>query len=350
MATLTDVAQITRRLIIFILFVSVLGIFLFFIYSALKNTFKTIQPVPPPNFITTFGKLPEITFPKQTFPSDIKFNIETISGRLPQASISAKVYFLPKKQLGLLTNIKTDQTAKKLGFNVKGQSVNKKTVFRDGQKELIIDPVTENFTYKYDYQNDGTVFEGSKELTESEVISISNLFLNSIAAIPNDYNKEPQVTFLTYNGAEFIPTIGEEDQKNATSAKVSYFRNQVDKLNVVTEKFNEGNIYVIVSKAIDKNRQVIEANKFYQEISLENMGLYPIKDSNLAWQDFLNGKGYIINAGNSTFTKRAIIRDSYLAYLEKQEEQNYLIPIYVFTGDEGFIAYANAISDDWVIK
>lgn len=349
MASLTTVAQTTRKVIIFLLFAFVIGTFLFFIFSSIRKSLIAIKPLPPPVISTTFGQIPKAEFTQQLFPFDIKFTIETISGKLAEASPTAKIYFLSKKQQGLLTNIRAAQDAKKLGFTNEPQIIDKKLVFKATGKEFTIDPITRDFIYSYDYINDGSVFEGNTKLIKSLSISQTTSFLNLFDALPDDYDSQnPTTTFLTFNGAQFIPTGNETDEINATTVRVDFFRKKVDNLNVVTPKYNEGNIYVITSKASDKDKQIVKAQKSYQEISNENFGIYPLRNIQTAWEDFLKGNGYIANPGNSTFTKRMVIRDAFVAYYDNPPTQSYLLPIYVFTGDNGFVGYTNAISPEWL--
>ncbi len=350
MATLTNVAKTTRRLIILFLFISILGIFLVIVFSSIRTTITKLKKPPPVVISTTFDKIPKVTFPQQQFPFDIKFSVETLSGGIPSASETAKVYFIPKKQQGLLTNIRASQDAKKLGFSVTPQTINKKFIFKESSKELTIDPVTRNFTYNYDFITDSSVFSGLTKLTKESALSLAQTFLNSLSAIPSDYDAKAKTTFLTFNGANFIPTVNDTDNQNATAIRVDFFRKKVDNLPVVTAQFNQGNIYVIISKSQDKNKQIIKAERNYLEVSYEDIGIYPVKKGSLAWEDFLKGNGYIANAGNSTFTKRVVIRDAYLAYYDGGNNQSYFVPVYVFAGDNDFVAYVNAISEEWLSK
>lgn len=350
MTTLTQITQTVRKIIILILLTTVVGSSFLLIVSILKKAFVPVAKPPAP-IITSpiFDKLPPAEFPQQLFPFDIKFSIETISGKLPEASPTAKVFFLPKKQQGLLTNIKAIQDAKKLGFTHQPQIIDKKFIFKEENKEFIIDPITRNFSYTYNFLNDSSVFSDNKTLTKNEAISQALDFLNSIDAIPEDYDLQNiQTIFLTFNGSQFIPLGSQESEANATSVKVSLLRKKIDDLTVITPQYNEGNIYVIISKSLDKNKQIIKAERKHQEVSYDNFGVYPLKNINTAWNDFLKGNGYIVNPGNSTFTKRAVIRDGFLAYYDNPEKQSYLIPIYVFTGDNGFVGFTNAIADEWL--
>lgn len=349
MLTLTTATQFTRRAIVFLLFTVVLGIFLLIIFSTIKNTLERFKPPPRPILVTTFGKIPQAKFPQQVFPTDVKFSIETLSGTIPSASPTAKVYFLPKKQLGLLTNIRAIQDARKISFVDDPQTYEKKFLFKNTDSELIFDPISRNFTYTFNYVNNGLVFEGENTLNSSTVLSIAQNFFSNLSAIPQDYDSQnPKITFLTFNGAQFVPTAGGSDNVNATAVQVDFFRKNIDSMPVVTPKNNEGNIYAIVSKSQEPKKQVIKAQRAYQEISQEQVGVYPLRSGQSAWEDFLNGNGYIANPGDSTFSKKVVIRDAYLAYYDNPEYQSYLTPIYVFVGDGGFIAYANAVNNEWL--
>lgn len=346
MTSLTYITQMTRKIIIFIVVGGVIFLFLYIIFNTFKNTFRPQSPPTAPVVSTVFGKLPRVKFPSQTFPSDIKFSIETIEGGISDASPTAKIYFIPKKQQSILSNTKASEDAKTLGFTLEGQNFEKKLLYRENNFEFIIDPITRNFSYKYNYQVDGSVFEGKQ--TFNSAVSEAAAFLDKLKALPKDFTTSRAITALsTYNGIDFIP-VGKTETQNATSAKVNFFRNDLNNIKVVTPLFNQGNIYVIISKTDDKNKKIIEAKRNYFEISNDTIGIYPLKKGDEAWSDFLNGKGYIPQFGNSKVSKRVIIRGSYLAYYDSDEYQTYLLPVYVFLGDDNFVAYANAVSEDWL--
>jgi hypothetical protein len=52
------------------------------------------------------------------------------------------------------------------------------------------------------------------------------------------------------------------------------------------------------------------------------------------------GNAYIINPRNLS---SVVITSIELGYYESHTEQNYLLPIYVFIGNNGFMAYVSAI-------
>lgn len=348
MLTLTKAADVTKKLVIIGVFLTIFIGFLIVIANTIKTTISTLKPPPPPQLTTVFGTLPQISFPDQTFPTDIRFSLETLSGNIQSASPTAKIYFLPKQQKSLLTNIRANQDAKNIGIDSPAVSVNNKLVYQSNNKEFSIDPISRNFTYLYNFVSDPSVFTGSNILTQSAATTIAGGFLRTLDALPKDYSQTPTVTFLTYNGAQFIPIGTSENSSVATAARVDYFRNKVDSLPVVNPEFNKGNISVIVAKNQDKNKQIITAERNYQEISNEDVGIYPVKSGESAWADFLNGQGYIPNPGNSAITKRAVIRNSYLAYYDTGSEISYLVPVYVFVGDDGFVGYVQALEVQWI--
>lgn len=349
MTTLTTVAAAFKKALVISIFGVLAIIFLWNIFSLIKSFIKPKIVEVGPQVNTVFGKLPAVKFPNQAIPSDIRFSIETISGSLPEASPTAKVYFFPKKQRGLLTNISTEKIARDLGFGSSGNQRDGLYLYNEGLKSLNIDPVTKDFSYNYNYQVDGSVFEGEGNLDESSVMSIARKFLTDIAPLPDSVDRgEVKVTLLTFNGHTFIPLGENEDKGLATSARVDFLREAVDERVVVGSKYNEGTIYAIVAKTKDESKQVIKVEWKYQEPGSENIGVYPLRSSAEAWNEFLSGGGYIASGGKSTFTKRVVIRDAALGYYDSSEAETYLMPIYIFTGDGGFVAYANAISGDWL--
>ena len=348
MLTLTAASDLTKKLLVIGVFLIIFIIFIYVIITSVRKTVTSLKPPPPPQLTTVFGPLPQIPFPDQAFPKDIRFTIETLSGGIPSASPTAKIFFLRKPQKSLLTNIRVNQDAKNLSIDSAGVTINNKLVYRQGNKEFVVDPISRNFSFMYNFNNDPTVFSGSTSLTQQSAISAAGTFLKTLDALPKDYLRSPTVTFLTYNGAQFIPIGENEDSSVATAARVDYFRKNINLLPVVTPNFNTGNISVIVAKTTDKDKQIIKAERNFLETSSEEVGIYPIKSGDAAWQNFLNGYGYIANSGNSAILKRAVIRDSYIAYYDSGTTLSYLIPVYVFIGDDGFIGYVSAVDDTWI--
>ena len=88
----------------------------------------------------------------------------------------------------------------------------------------------------------------------------------------------------------------------------------------------------------------LEINFTHQSISEENSEYY-IKPADEAFEELKNGEGYIAtNFGSKTNIK---IRDVFLAYYIGEKIHDYLMPIFVFTDNDGFYAYVSAVRNDF---
>ena len=85
----------------------------------------------------------------------------------------------------------------------------------------------------------------------------------------------------------------------------------------------------------------------HQVVSQENT-TYPIKNVSQAFDLLKKNKAYI--AGYFGTQTEIRIKDIYLAYYLGEEKQQYLMPVYVFSGKDGFTAYVPAVSDTWMLK
>jgi hypothetical protein len=75
---------------------------------------------------------------------------------------------------------------------------------------------------------------------------------------------------------------------------------------------------------------------------------YPLRPIDQAWDELQAGKGFIaqLDAGVSDVTVRKIT----LGYFDSFEPQKYMQPVYVFTGDNHFVGYVQAVKDAKAIE
>ena len=76
------------------------------------------------------------------------------------------------------------------------------------------------------------------------------------------------------------------------------------------------------------------------------MESYPLITGDEAWNKLVSGQGYIANPPKTG--SQAVIRRVTLAYLDLYLPSGYIQPVYVFEGDEDFVAYVPAIVDAWL--
>jgi len=78
----------------------------------------------------------------------------------------------------------------------------------------------------------------------------------------------------------------------------------------------------------------------YFPVEYLQMHTYPLRNTESAWRLIQGGEGYIANKGTGD---EAVVRNVTLGYYEAFAEQPYLQPIYVFSGDGGFLGYVSAL-------
>ena len=92
-------------------------------------------------------------------------------------------------------------------------------------------------------------------------------------------------------------------------------------------------------------KHIVEAHYAYKEIdSSLNPSTYPIKTAQDAFNDLRLGKAYVVS---QTFLQGPIrIERLYLAYYEGDDEVQFLLPIFVFEGEGGFLAFVEAVKEE----
>lgn len=73
---------------------------------------------------------------------------------------------------------------------------------------------------------------------------------------------------------------------------------------------------------------------------------YPLKTIGEAFDELKNKKAYIASYFGTQ--KQVKINDASLAYYIEKNEKDFVYPIIVFTGSDGFYAYISAIRDEWI--
>lgn len=86
--------------------------------------------------------------------------------------------------------------------------------------------------------------------------------------------------------------------------------------------------------------EVVALENYYYQIDYSDVATYPLRSVETAWQELLAGQAYVVNPRR---VQDAVIRQVELGYYESHQEQNYLVPIYVFSGENGVVAYVQAL-------
>lgn len=348
--SLTETSYQTRRAVNWALFGVIGYIILRMVWGFLLYLYMLLFPPkpPPPNY--AFGKLPALVFPapSEAPAGQLSFALETIDGRLPEASVSAPVYLIPKKPANLLSLPTTQDFAEKFGFS-REPIQETKNLYRfvdpsEPYRSLRYDIVTNNFLIRYRFEENSSVFSEKNFQPPDSIVTQTINVLQTYDLYPADLaGGTNAVTFLRYQGNTLIPA---SSLSRADAVRVDFFRAPVRTLRVVTPIPGEGPVVFVYSGSDDSKRKVLQFAYSLWPIDQESVATYSVKSGDVAWQELASGGGYI--AQYPTTGTRVIVRNVYMALYDSFEQQTYLQPVYVFEGDNGFVGYIHAISPEWV--
>lgn len=349
MASLTQTAYFARRTVNWAIIAVIAYILMRIFWSIFITVFLLIFPpkAPPPNHL--FDKLPEVIFPLQATPSaKLTFQLQTIEGTVPAASVSATVYFMPKTAPNLLGLNKAQDFA--TGFNFDPAPVQEsKTIYRFNDAELPLrrlryDIISNNFILRYAFEQDPSVFNGKNlPLPEDATAEAINL-LQSHNLYPADITGGTnEVLFLKLNGTQLVGTTS---LSQADAERIDFFRNPIGNTPVLTPFTDEAPVSIIFSGSPDAKKRIIQFAYTFWPIDYQTTATYALKTSEQAWGELQGGGGYIVRYPTSGNV--AVVRNVYLAYYDSFDPQTYLQPIFVFDGDNGFRAYVPAVTSAWV--
>lgn len=317
------------------------GIF-FTIYQML------FPPAPtPPNH--AFGKLPAIQFPKAASDSaQYIYRLETIDGAVPQASASALVFFMPKNSASLTALNKAKDFASQLEFT--GEPVQEtKYLYRfidpDEQlRQMRYDIISKNFTLRYLYEQDSSLFTARDVPLPQDADTEIRGMLENFQLFSDDLkNGTVKTQSLKFQGDILVPTTSVSE---ADAIRIDYFRAPIADTKIFTPNPEEGPVNAIFSGVKTGKKRIIQLVYNYWPVDIETTGEYLLKQSTVAWQELQAGNAYIARQPKTT-KKEIVIRKVYLGYYDSLDPQTYLQPIFVFEGDDGFLAYVSAVAPPW---
>ncbi len=341
--SLTTVATNTRKTIR----LSIYGIILLFIgrfvLGIALNVFQSVFPKPPPPPTVAFGKLPKISFPTQNNLPKFNFQLQTASGSLPQFATQAKIYFMPKSNVSLLSFDDAKAKATKLGFKSDPEKVSETVLrFRDptSPSTLEINIVSGVFSISYNLSADPTALSKVPPTSDSAIIQVKSFLSTNGLLLPDLDGGTSKTDFLTVQDQKLTPVLSLSEAK---LVKVNLFRQAYDKIPTVTLNPNEGNVWFLVTGA----KNIIAGEYHYFPVDATQVATYATKTSQDAFKDLQAGNGYIASIGGNG-DGNVVIRKIYLAYFDPgNSTDQFLQPVCVFEGDRNFVAYVPMVSKDF---
>lgn len=350
MSSLTQAAGISRLVIKFGLIALAVLIVGRVVLSYSLRIYKQLNPAPPPPPTYGFGTiLPDLKFPLSEYDNPDEIILETADGSLPPVPLSMRVYQVQTSRPNLLALDQASQKALGFGFTQEPIRLNE-SVYRWSQVEKLSDGQNYPLTLLY------RIYDGTFEYTLNWTVNQSFLLTQSLPSqtqairqveqylsqqnlIPDDMPQDNWVTtYLRWIGGDYAPT---SSLSEADFVRVDLFRNKLEDLYPsVTSKPGVGSISAITSGLNQRDGLVkVQYNYFY--INQDSPETYPTKSAAEALTELRDGKGYLARFGLDR--KKATIRRVYLAYYESYEPQQYYQPVWVFEGDDNFLAYVPAL-------
>jgi hypothetical protein len=348
---LTETAYYTRRAIHW----GILGIIGYIILRIFWGVFIAAWLIvfppkaPPPNH--AFGMLPAVKFPDQTVATGsarLTFTLDTIPGNVPTASETASVYFMPKNAPNLLALTKTQDFAKRFEFDPTPIPDTLKNIYRFNDAETILrklrfDIVSNNFIIRYAFEQDVSLFTEKNLPIPEAAISESRSIMQTNDIYPPDIASGTVTsTNLKLLSNRLIKTTS---LSQADAIRIDFSRRPIGDMKIFTPEPDEGPISIIFSGSNSQKKRIVQFAYTYWPIEYGTSATYGLKKSSVAWQELQDGKGYIARyPKNGTV---ATVTNVYLGYFDSYEPQTYLQPIFVFEGEDGFLAYVSAIAPPW---
>jgi len=301
-------------------------------------------PYIPPQ--TKYGRLPKIVFPDKSFEKKT-FKFELANDKYPTYKDQAKVYVVYRPVSSFLALEQDTKTARVLGFMTTPTEI--KSNIYEFKNDTLNQTLTMNvldgsFKMEYPYLNDQMLMNPPKVPSKDEAINTAAAYLQNASKYSEDLKLgEKKVGYwkISYDGLKSAPS-----QSDANVARVDFFRkNLEDDFEIVTSEPGRASVSVLISGAQVDGKKVIEVNYKYINIDRQSLSTYPIKTSEQAVADLKMGAYW---PAADTTTSNVTIRRMYLAYFEPISLTNYMQPVYVFEGDNNFIAYVAAVTDEWV--
>jgi hypothetical protein len=130
---------------------------------------------------------------------------------------------------------------------------------------------------------------------------------------------------------------------------VDFFPPKINDIDTVTEDFVSSPSRVVFIPQSSEDDFVVKAQVQIFERSEEQSSSYPLKTGDQVFQDLQAGRGFLIQGADALTGKTIVnIKKLYLAYLIPGYYTPYIQPVYVFIGEDNFVAYIPAVIDTWV--
>jgi len=320
-------------------------VFVVIMLSVGKNIKEAFFPTPPPPPTFSFGKLPEIIFPKNANSQNLSYSLNTVSGTLPSFPDRLKIFKISEPLPNLLNLERARKTAYSADFKNKETQVSDSVYSWESVdppfKTIILDTLSFDFNVSSSYSLDSSVLNADFLPSENAASERAQAFFNSLSSFPS-YIDSTKTTTTLFN-IEGQNLAKATSFSNAKIIRVDFFPKDIESLSVFYVKPKRSNMYALVG-GNDFGGDILEANMINNNIS-QDFGTYYIKTAEEAFDELKNSNGYVANYEGNSNVK---ISNIYLAYFLGPRREKFLMPIVVFEGNNNFFAYVSAVKENWI--
>jgi hypothetical protein len=245
------------------------------------------------------------------------------------------------------------------------------------QRKLTLNIVSFDFTITSNYLTSLTTLNAIGLTDENSAIKKAQETLADMNLLPADIditktqNFEKNVNYTTFpqilsiRNSELVPATS---FSNAQIIRVDLYQKDVEyelntglkgensimqmekmKLPILYPKPPFSTMHMLVGMG-PAGVSVVEATFTHKDyiVDKKEEPTYEIKTAKEAFEELKNGSGYIASFNGAAGETEVLINNAYLAYYMGEDEQSYMMPIFVFEGDKGFFGYVSAVQNDLV--
>jgi len=337
--SLVEVTKDTRIFLKIAGAVGVLAVLIFLIFRGGQFLQTAFFPEPPAPAEEKFGALPPIEFPARNN-QGFDYRIETISGFLPTFPLTITVYKLQKNEPTITALPDAKVRAANLGFTENEQALSTSEYkWTDPilNNSLFYEIYSYNFSVSPNYTNTQNFLPITGMRKEDALGTVSN-FIKSLGGSTDDIDIEKsQYSYFTTSPEGAIPVSSPDI---ASLIRIMLFQKPVNDLEIYYPVENGSTLYFTLA-LLGRTPTVMEASYHHFTPTLSESSTYYLKTAQEAYDELKNGGGYI---ANPTEDKSIGVTEVTLGYyLNNNENQEYLLPVVVFSGINDFKAYVPAI-------
>lgn len=347
--SLSEVTQLGRQVVKIVVAGLVLMMVGRMVWGAFSAYWQSINPPPPPPPTVGFGILPSQRFPEKTdLAKPASYQLEIAAGRLPNLGDRAAVFFMPQSTLGLFADQDAQELAARYNFVFEPERLSAR-LYRWRRSSPLestfqLDIQTRQLRFTTNYLNRPDLLVDSRPPERFEAEQIVKAFLRTGNLLAEDLaDSTSRTTYLRLAGTELVEAVSYTD---ADFVEVNLNRAPIDDFyEIYTPDGLNAVVRAIVGGAFSGNSNVYQLTYNYQEIDYLSVHTYPLRTTADAWNLLKAGEGFLADFDGG---ETAVIREVVLGYYDDFEEQQFLMPVYVFLGDDDFIGYVPAIAPAFV--